>query len=160
MEKINFINNSQPAINDTNLNKLQDNVEDLIKTEQTTSDEDTYSCNYINGIVESGSNTNGNYIKYIDGTLICTKVVSGTYQCNQSDGSIYKTQDINLGDYAQTFTQLPTISGSVGGTSFCWLGLIGGSSQSVSSPGIAVLLRPTSSGLSAKINIIAIGKWK
>lgn len=112
------------------------------------------------GIIDSGSNENGNYIKFYDGTMICSKVVSGTYQCNQSDGSVYKTQDINLGDYTQTFTQLPTISGSVGGTSFCWLGLIGGSSQSVSSPGIAVLMRPTSSSLSARINIIAIGRWK
>lgn len=31
MEKINFINNSEPAINATNLNKLQDNTEDAIK---------------------------------------------------------------------------------------------------------------------------------
>lgn len=54
MEKINFINNSQPAINATNLNKMQDNVEDAIsekiKTTETTSDTDTYSCNYINDI--------------------------------------------------------------------------------------------------------------
>lgn len=68
MEKINFINNQQPAINDTNLNKLQDNVEDAIdvvqtdtntklnktsvKTTKTTSGTDTYSCNYINDKVE------------------------------------------------------------------------------------------------------------
>ena len=31
MEKINFINNSEPALNATNLNKLQDNVENAIK---------------------------------------------------------------------------------------------------------------------------------
>lgn len=30
MEKINFINNQQPALNATNLNQLQDNVEDAI----------------------------------------------------------------------------------------------------------------------------------
>lgn len=38
---------------------------------KTTSDTDTYSCNYINGIIESGSNENGSYIKFADGTLIC-----------------------------------------------------------------------------------------
>lgn len=68
MEKINFINGSTPALNATNLNKLQDNVEDAIdavqddvdslgtnkldktnvKTTNITSDTDTYSCNYIN----------------------------------------------------------------------------------------------------------------
>lgn len=31
MDKINFVNGSQPAINDTNLNKLQDNIEKEIK---------------------------------------------------------------------------------------------------------------------------------
>lgn len=43
------------------------------KTTKTTSDTETYSCNYVNGIVESGSNANGNWIKYNDGTMICTK---------------------------------------------------------------------------------------
>lgn len=42
------MNNSTPALNATNLNKLQDNIEDSMKSEQTTSDTDTYSCNYIN----------------------------------------------------------------------------------------------------------------
>ena len=31
------------------------------KTTKTTSDTETYSCNYINGIVESGSNENGKW---------------------------------------------------------------------------------------------------
>lgn len=66
IEKINFINNQQPALNSTNLNKLQDNIEDSMKSEQTTSDTDTYSCNYINEIITSGNN----YTKFKDGTLI------------------------------------------------------------------------------------------
>lgn len=37
----------------------------------STSEDDTYACSYINGIVESGSNANGYYTKYTDGTLIC-----------------------------------------------------------------------------------------
>lgn len=31
MDKINFVNNGQPAINDTNLNKMQDNIEKAIE---------------------------------------------------------------------------------------------------------------------------------
>ena len=41
-----------------------------IKNEKSTSKQDTYSCDYINnnvGVVESGSNKNGSYIKYEDG---------------------------------------------------------------------------------------------
>ena len=69
MEKINFVNNNLPAVNQTNLNKLQDNVEDAIqvvqddadtklnqsniKDMQTTSDTDTYSCNYLNNAIKT-----------------------------------------------------------------------------------------------------------
>lgn len=37
---------------------------------KSTNTQDTYSCDYINnnvGVVESGSNKNGSYIKYEDG---------------------------------------------------------------------------------------------
>lgn len=55
MQKINFndLPDTNTPINSSNLNQLQTNVE-----------------NAINGIVESGSNDNGSYIKYADGTMI------------------------------------------------------------------------------------------
>lgn len=56
MNKINFVNGQAPYINGTNPNKMQDNIE-----------------NAINEIVESGSNDNGNWIKYADGTMIVTQ---------------------------------------------------------------------------------------
>lgn len=69
MEKINFNNGRVPALNETNLNKLQDNVEDAIKeiveNEETTSETNTYSCNYINLLnlnVESEINEINNVI--------------------------------------------------------------------------------------------------
>lgn len=62
MEKINFENlpSTNTPINATNLNQLQTNVE-----------------NAINGVVESGSNSNGSWVKFEDGTLI----QRGTAQC-------------------------------------------------------------------------------
>lgn len=54
MEKINFVNNNEPYLSAENLNQMQDNIEEA-----------------INGVVESGSNDNGSYIKFADGTLIC-----------------------------------------------------------------------------------------
>ena len=71
MEKINFINGQSPYISATNLNNLQNNVE-----------------NAINGIIESGSNANGNYIKYADGTLIQYGNVSLTTSDNRSAGGL------------------------------------------------------------------------
>ena len=44
MEKINFINQTTPALNATNLNKLQDNVEDAIEeTEQQSQPKDSFA---------------------------------------------------------------------------------------------------------------------
>lgn len=54
-----------------------------IQSESTT---DTYSCDYINGIIESGSNANGYYTKYADGTLICRYYI-GPVDTNQGAGA-------------------------------------------------------------------------
>lgn len=81
MEKINFVNGESPYISATNLNNLQNNVE-----------------NAINGIIESGSNANGNYIKYADGTLICYGRASMSFSINIAYGSVFRSdvQSISL----------------------------------------------------------------
>jgi len=63
MQKINFQNlpNTTTPVSATNLNQLQTNVE-----------------NGINGVIDSGSNANGYYVKYQDGTLICSIIVPKT----------------------------------------------------------------------------------
>lgn len=53
---------------------------------QSDSTTDTYSCDYINGIIESGSNANGYYTKYADGTLICRGVI-GSVTTNSNSGT-------------------------------------------------------------------------
>ena len=97
MQKINFINNSEPAINATNLNKLQDNTEDAIQEVQdvvddldtnkldkasvkdtyNTSATDTYCCDYINGL-ETYSTDETRVGTWIDGKPIYRKVLTGT----------------------------------------------------------------------------------
>ena len=112
MEKINFVNNSLPAINDTNLNKLQDNVEDAIqevqddvdtkltasniKATETSSDTDTYSCNYINEITSdeiiyqnsSGSNEGVTFSR----TITNDDTLEIEFKCNTYG---YKTMRID-----------------------------------------------------------------
>ena len=81
MEKINFVNGQSPYISATNLNNLQDNVE-----------------NAINGIIESGSNANGKYIKFSDGTLICYGRAIMSFSINIAYGSVFRSdiQSISL----------------------------------------------------------------
>lgn len=58
----------------------------IILNEQSSSQINTYSCDYINGIIESGSNANGYYTKYADGTLICRYFV-GPITTNANAGT-------------------------------------------------------------------------
>lgn len=54
MEKINFKSKGETGaipINADNLNLLQTNVENSFKASKTTSNKDTYNCNYINNII-------------------------------------------------------------------------------------------------------------
>ena len=79
------------------------------KTTKTTSDTETYSCNYVNGIVESGSNENGNWIKFNDGTMICTATkVFENIDVNNSWGNLYETAELTLGNFPQQFISTPT----------------------------------------------------
>mgnify|MGYP003307778316 CR=1 FL=1 len=176
MEKINFINNSQPALNARNLNKLQDNIEDSLnelnenKFDKTSiqenyneSDENTYSCNYINGIIESGSNTNGEWIKYADGTMICYREIELTFNITSSWGSLYYGSNESEINFAQTFIERPTVVVETKPS-----GAVGMFEIDYDSPVITTsyykniyVARPTqASNVSAKTTILAIGKWK
>jgi len=75
---------------------------------QTTSSQDTYSCDYINGIVESGSNTNGNYVKYADGTMICYGIIYEENISSTTWGNIYICT-LTAKNFAETFVSVPNI---------------------------------------------------
>ena len=113
-------------------------------------------------IEESGSNANGNYIKYSDGTMICTKKVTGTANITeQYYGSFYHTPDgqyFDLGDYAQEFIDIPVLNVTFYGANAQWIGAI----QDVDKLHIGKLhlLAPTSKTAGAYYNVIAIGKWR
>lgn len=145
MTKINFTNlpDTSTPLNATNMNTLQTNVE-----------------NAINGVIESGSNANGYYAKYADGTMICTKQVSITAEITSSWGNLYDTgnQDIDLGNYAQTFYSVPVVSITMSSANGCWLE--GCSDRTTSSFGKIVLASATSKTASVAYDLIAIGKWK
>lgn len=110
----------------------------------------------------TGSNTNGSWIKFADGTMICSKKVSGTINISTGWGNGYTSGDISLGSWAETFTSTPEIQitgqRGTGGMNF-WLG----AEQDVSttSAGKIVLLRFTSaSNVNYILHITAIGRWK
>ena len=114
----------------------------------------------ISGIIESGSNTNGNYVKYSDGTLICYKnvTVSGTFQ---AWGSTFLTNEMSLGSFPYTFYASPiiTVNPINTDTAGAVLSVI---NTSTTSCGVVRVMRGTSltGTQSFTFSVMAIGRWK
>ena len=138
--------------------------ENQIHDAHNTSATDTYSCNYINGIVESGSNANGNWTKWADGTMIVNKTVSGTANITNAWGSLYISNEINLGNFPVVFIEMPTIVVSPQtqtGTQYMLAGQGGSGYGSETNAGNVALVRPNSrTGVAYRLEVIAKGKWK
>lgn len=146
MDKINFQNLPSTAtpINATNMNLLQNNVE-----------------NAINGIIETGSNANGSYIKFFDGTLICMNVVEDTYAMTVPWGSLYETaNNATTGSttFPIEFLSKPYLS--VAHINNSYGGMIGDIMYDKTGISRVNWRRPTSNTNQLVYSYIAIGKWK
>lgn len=123
------------------------------------STQDGYSCNYVNNIIESGSNANGNYIKYADGTMLCWRRITFTgIAFNSAWGSVYESASQSFGATPQTFISTPAIFTSVDNAAYA--GVEGIHNASTTSYGEAQLFRPVNGSATVALNILAIGKWK
>lgn len=130
------------------------------KTTKTTSDTETYSCNYVNGIVESGSNENGNWIKFNDGTIICTKSIDVSFDTYSQDGIIYFYDLTNL-NFPQTFTIIHSINVNFNSTRvgcYPWVGIYNTTLSSISRVRLFNYYNPSNN--TGTLYITAIGKWK
>ena len=116
----------------------------------------------LNGysIIESGSNTNGNYVKYADGTMICYLNIEVTDQAlNNAYGSLY--QGSRTWTYPVEFID-NNVSVHCGqfqwGTSASWGTVVSADKTSANLRGIDAFSRAT--GTATKIQAMAIGRWK
>lgn len=139
MEKINFedLPSTETPIDSKNLNLLQTNIE-----------------NAINGVVESGSNTNGDYIKFLDGTLICNKTLyvealGGKLWAN----NIYYSET-EVGNFAQTFINPPICQVSCSAPQY-WVNISGTRFNKT-----VRAYRPNEGTSSGYLYVTAIGRWK
>jgi hypothetical protein len=75
-------------------------------------------------IVEYGSNANGEYIRWADGTQICVKTLTGLGPVNSAVGNVFTSANIAIGTLAAAFVTPPrrmAFSREPGGAQ-CWLG--------------------------------------
>lgn len=130
-------------------------------SQDSTKDKIDEINNKIDGIVESGSNANGYYIKYKDGTMICTK--SEPIEILQSQwvawGSMQNVGGVSVGSWPNTFYSTPIVNATISGDS-AWLEKI--TNFTTTSCGTVGFVRPNNPGRTTNFNvqIVAIGRWK
>lgn len=113
-------------------------------------------------IVESGSNANGEYIKYADGTMICTRTNSFSSSASTSYGSLFRSGQIVGLDMPQTFTSLYFFNTSLeSNNNIYWL-TNDHTALATSSrwPGFYIISGTSRSSQSFTLKYIAIGRWK
>jgi hypothetical protein len=110
------------------------------------------------GVIESGSNANGNYIKFGDGTMICTFVATSSAATSTAIGALYYRTINNVVFPAAFVGNIPAISNasvdignySIGAMFYA---------PSLTGFGAATLYGVSATSLIA-LGYVAIGRWK
>lgn len=145
MEKITFVNENAPYVSAENLNQMQTNVE-----------------NAINGIVESGSNANGNWVKYADGTMIQSGVFTfeGVTATALPTGG-YRTLGRTI-SFPLSFIDTPKSLVAISGSDTNDNGFTANNQQLTASSfaGFWWTINVNNNVLVHTLNWLAIGRWK
>ncbi len=110
-------------------------------------------------LIERGSNANGEYVRWADGTQICWKTLNVGSSPFGPIGSISLSVGADGGTYAASFAGVPSVSVGVdSSTGLVWPTL--GSSPTLTNYPYCYMLSPTS-GVVTNISLllIAIGRW-
>lgn len=107
-------------------------------------------------ILERGTNAQGNYIKYADGTLHCWTRMSTTAVSN-ANGSIFNSAAIYPGNFPAAFVSLPVVIATATAVAFSWAGNYVEHTQSAWGGWVA--FSPVATGGFAWINLFATGRW-
>lgn len=114
-------------------------------------------------INSSGSNSYGNWIKFEDGTMICTRTIAVTIDCTNSWGILYYGQNNDKFNFAQSFIEPPilnlqySMTGAISFIPIVYSGIV------IDKDGFKKIeiARPNSvTNVGVKVYFIAIGKWK
>lgn len=114
--------------------------------------------------IESGSNSNGSWIKFDDGTMICRGKITISGAVETAWGSLYYLEDKVARYYPQSFISPPEIQTSIDNTTpggFI-IGMIGYERQVTNDyfKGVTIIRPTTRANDDYKVNYMAIGRWK
>ena len=147
-----------------NTNKQLKDLLVSVQDAYSTSTTDTYSCNYINSIIESGSNENGTYIKFADGTMIITQNFTKNMKINTKESGTYLYYGIlhkeDIPPYPQIFTSILSANINIfDNRCMCGVGTQDGPGISKISNRIYVY-STASVTKDVKFYVFVIGRWK
>lgn len=124
----------------------------------TTNAANNKTINIPATIIESGSNSNGTYIKYSDGTMICYNSKQVTEQVTSTWGALYVSQQVSLGTFPQAFINIPTLNVYCSGNQSIMI--VAAGAATTTDAGKIQLARADSATVTTNIGYIAIGRWK
>ena len=134
---------------------------EVIQENGTASTTNVYSASAVDNklaqIVESGSNTNGSYIKYSDGTMICY----GSTSLNEVSVSDYysfckRTNSLTI-TFPMEFDEVPNVTITNQG-----FGIFSYTINNITANNFSyyAFTYPSGSNISGSLQYVAIGKWK
>ncbi len=104
--------------------------------------------------IERGSNANGEFVRFADGTLICTRTNLSAANASTALGSLFASANIAW-TFPATFIAAPVVTGAVDNAD-CWLAVaVAPTTTSVSVRAIAAVTKATAMTVRAQ----AVGRW-
>lgn len=111
----------------------------------------------LGGVVDSGSNSNGSYVKYADGTMECWGISPNAQTANTAGGSVFHSIAVGF-TFAVAFVNIPSIviSAITSGGYYCWAATDG----QAQTYGFAARVISPANGAASYLSYIARGRWK
>lgn len=123
----------------------------------------TVSQSGQSSVIERGSNANGEFVKFADGTMICTnRIVAGSLTFAEQTSGLWITSSQTTGvNFAATFTSIDSVSIDARGTNSTgiWGSLAGPMSLSKIADSYRYISSNDSSTANLVINFTGIGRW-
>lgn len=114
----------------------------------------------IGSIIESGTNENGSYVKFSDGTMICTKSYSSSVSITAPLGNIYYNGFYDqAGDLPQNFTQIHSTLVNVINDYNVWSSTSFGATTTTWPSRVNVYSAQVRNSVPIRIDMMVIGKW-
>jgi len=157
--KTNWVDDVTP-LSATNMNNIEDGLINTNNIEETLSEHKAELAS--KHIRETGSNVNGSYIKFDDGTMICYKKLPITADdVSGVRGSVYISVYTHSVTFPATFIDTNTIiTGNIHTPNFTLAWFVATEAPTVSGYKYVIVSPISNSNLSVGVMVTAIGRWK